>query len=133
MNNEYVVQFKKFVFELGVPINPVAIKYNKVFVDAYWNSREQSFFQHLLRLMTSWAVVVDVWFLDQQHIRPGESAADFATRVQRMIAARAGIKAVDWDGYMKYWKPNARFLEERQRLVAYDVISGLGLPLPAPG
>ena len=30
MNNEYVVQFKKGVFELGVPINPVAIKYNKV-------------------------------------------------------------------------------------------------------
>lgn len=30
MNNEYAVQFKKFVFELGVPINPVAIKYNKV-------------------------------------------------------------------------------------------------------
>jgi len=30
VNNEYVVQFKKFVFELGVPINPIAIKYNKV-------------------------------------------------------------------------------------------------------
>ena len=30
VNNEYVVQFKKGVFELGVPINPVAIKYNKV-------------------------------------------------------------------------------------------------------
>ncbi|RYG52894.1 hypothetical protein EON67_00090, partial [archaeon] len=30
VNNEYVVQFKKGVFELGVPINPIAIKYNKV-------------------------------------------------------------------------------------------------------
>jgi hypothetical protein len=87
VNNEYVVQFKKGVFELGVPINPIAIKYNKVFVDAYWNSREQSFLQHLLRLMTSWAVVVDVWFLDQQTIRAGESAEDFATRVQRLVAA----------------------------------------------
>lgn len=42
---------------------PQAIKYNKVFVDGYWNSREQSFAQHLFRLMTSWAVVCDVWFL----------------------------------------------------------------------
>lgn len=66
VNNEYVVQFKKFVFELGVPINPIAIKYNKVFVDAYWNSRQESFSAHLYRLMTSWAVVVDVWFLDPQ-------------------------------------------------------------------
>jgi nucleoside diphosphate kinase len=41
----------------------------QVFVDAYWNSREQSFLQHLIRLMTSWAVVADVWFLDQQTIR----------------------------------------------------------------
>lgn len=38
-------------------------------MDAYWNSREQSFLQHLIRLMTSWAVVADVWFLDQQTIR----------------------------------------------------------------
>lgn len=59
-------------------------------MDGYWNSREQSFLQHLIRLMTSWAVVVDVWFLDQQRIRPGESAAEFATRIQRMVAARAG-------------------------------------------
>jgi glycerol-3-phosphate O-acyltransferase 3/4 len=30
VNNEYVVQFKQAVFNLGVPINPIAIKYNKV-------------------------------------------------------------------------------------------------------
>lgn len=36
VNNEYVVQFKKGVFELGVPINPVAIKYNKVRAGAGW-------------------------------------------------------------------------------------------------
>ena len=49
-----------------MPINPVAIKYNKVFVDGYWNSRQQSFAQHLFTMMTSWAVVCDVWFMDQQ-------------------------------------------------------------------
>jgi glycerol-3-phosphate O-acyltransferase 3/4 len=50
---------------------PVAIKYNKIFVDAFWNSRRQSFSQHLLRLMTSWAAVADVWFLEPQTCRPG--------------------------------------------------------------
>ena len=101
VNNEYVVQFKKFVFELGVPIHPVAIKYNKVFSDAYWNSREKSFHYHLFRLMSSWAVVVDIWFLDPQVARPGEDGAAFATRIQRMIASRANLKPVTWDGYMK--------------------------------
>ena len=35
-------------------------------MDAYWNSRQQSFAQHLISMMTSWAVVCDVWFMDQQ-------------------------------------------------------------------
>jgi hypothetical protein len=42
---------------------PVAIKYNKVFVDAFWNSKQQTFAQHLLTLLTSWALVADVWYL----------------------------------------------------------------------
>ncbi len=50
---------------------PIAIKYNKIFVDAFWNSRRQSFTQHLLKLMTSWAVVCDVYFLEPQRQRPG--------------------------------------------------------------
>lgn len=52
VNNEYVVMFKRGAFELGTSIVPVAIKYNKVFVDPYWNSRASSFAGHLFRLMT---------------------------------------------------------------------------------
>ncbi|RYG52895.1 hypothetical protein EON67_00095 [archaeon] len=80
----------------------------QVFVDAFWNSREQTFGQHLIRLMTSWAVVCDVWFMDPQTIRPDETPEAFATRVQHMIAARAGLQPVEWDGYMKYWYVFAR-------------------------
>jgi glycerol-3-phosphate O-acyltransferase 3/4 len=127
VNNEYVIQFKKFVFELGVPINPIAIKYNKVFVDGYWNSRAESFALHLYRLMTSWALVVDVWFLDPQTRAPGESGAAFSQRVQRMIAARAGLKAMDWDGYMKYWRPSPKFMSACQRNVADDLCAALGI------
>lgn len=43
VNNEYVVMFKQGAFQLGKSVVPVAIKYNKVFVDAYWNSRTTSY------------------------------------------------------------------------------------------
>lgn len=43
-----------------------ACRYNKIFVDAFWNSKRQSFGQHIYRLMTSWALVCDVWFLEPQ-------------------------------------------------------------------
>ena len=50
----------------------------QVFVDAYWNSRQQSFAQHLISMMTSWAVVCDVWFMDQQVRVVMRGAAVFA-------------------------------------------------------
>jgi glycerol-3-phosphate O-acyltransferase 3/4 len=62
VNNEYCVMFKKGAFELDATIYPVAIKYNKLFVDAFWNSRQQTIWHHLFNLMTSWAVVCDVWY-----------------------------------------------------------------------
>ena len=34
------------------------------------------------RLMSSWAVVCDVWYLDTQTREPGESPSDFAKRVK---------------------------------------------------
>ncbi|KAJ7539338.1 hypothetical protein O6H91_11G087600 [Diphasiastrum complanatum] len=40
VNNEYVVMFKKGAFELGCTVYPIAMKYNKIFVDAFWNSRK---------------------------------------------------------------------------------------------
>lgn len=49
VNNDYVVQFKKGVFELDAPVCPIAMKYNRVFVDGYWNSRKMSFGMHLFR------------------------------------------------------------------------------------
>ena len=50
----------------GVTVCPVAIKYNKIFVDAFWNSKKQSFAAHLIRIMTSWALVCDIYFLEPQ-------------------------------------------------------------------
>ena len=55
------------------------------------------------KLMTSWALVADVYFLPPQNIREGESAVEFAGRVQQMIADVAKLRPVPWDGYLKYY------------------------------
>eukprot|EP00753_Platysulcus_tardus_P004971 PLAT12804.1.p2 GENE.PLAT12804.1~~PLAT12804.1.p2 ORF type:complete len:463 (+),score=203.83 PLAT12804.1:24-1412(+) len=128
VNNEFVVQFKKGVFEMDCTIYPIAIKYNKLFVDAFWNSRKESFQRHLFRLMTSWALVCDVWYLDPVRRRPEETAIDFAGRVQRLVAAKAGLRPVKWDGYMKYYRPSKRFLLARQKRFTNALCSALGMP-----
>ena len=61
-----------------------------------------------LRLMTSWAVVCDVYFLPPQQKRPEESSQQFAERVQRIIAARAKLTVAPWDGYLKYYNLGAK-------------------------
>ena len=118
VNNEYVVQFKQGVFDMQAEVCPIAIKYNKIFVDAFWNSRAQSFPMHLLTLMKSWAVVCDVWYLPPQRRADGESAIDFSERVKRLIAERAGLKNSNWDGYLKHFKPSSRYIKEQQLRLA---------------
>jgi len=120
VNNLYVVQFKQGAFDMGAEVIPIAIKYNKIFVDAFWNSRAQAFPMHLLTLMCSWAVVCDVWYLSPQRRREseGETAIEFSERVKRLIAERAGLKSVNWDGYLKHFRPSARYVKEQQSRVA---------------
>jgi len=71
---------------LGKIIVPVAIKYNLNITDAFWNSKKTSFPGHLFHLMTSWALVADVTYLEPQHKRPTETSSHFAARVKEMIA-----------------------------------------------
>ena len=72
--------------------------------------------------MTSWAVVCDVYYLEPQQQQRGESAIQFAARVKAMIADRAGLKNVDFDGYLKHFKPSQRYVEERQKLFAQSLL-----------
>lgn len=125
VNNDYTVMFKKGAFELGCAVCPVAIKYNKIFVDAFWNSKKQSFTMHLVRLMTSWAVVCDVWYLEPQYLKPGETSIEFAERVRDMISVRAGLKKVPWDGYLKYFRPSPKLTERKQQIFAESVLRRL--------
>ena len=45
INNTSVMMFKKGSFEIDTVIYPVAIKYDTLFTEAFWNSSEQSFVQ----------------------------------------------------------------------------------------
>ncbi|KAL0356516.1 UNVERIFIED_CONTAM: Glycerol-3-phosphate acyltransferase 9 [Sesamum calycinum] len=111
VNNHYTVMFKKGAFELGCTVCPIAIK--------------QSFTTHLLQLMTSWAVVCDVWYLEPQNLKPGETPIEFAERVRDIISVRAGLKKVPWDGYLKYSRPSPKLRERKQQSFAESVLRHL--------
>eukprot|EP00798_Chlamydomonas_sp_ICE-L_P011855 gene11855-14960_t len=151
VNNESTVLFKRGAFDMpGVTVCPIAIKYNSIFVDAFHNSKKEPFGQYIMKLMSSWAIVADVWFLEPQQSpvgnrgrrvvprapwaimadvwslepqqrRDGESVDDFASRVQKMIAGRAKLKVVKWDGYLKYYnlgEKNPGLIEKRRKVFA---------------
>ena len=116
VNNQYSTMFKKGAFDLDCAVCPIAVKYNKIFVDAFWSSRQQSFTMHLFELMTSWAVVADVYFLEPQYRREGETSIEFASRVQAMIARKARLKVVPWNGMLKYFKPSPKLCEQKREI-----------------
>mmetsp|Transcript_16138 Transcript_16138/g.48327 ORF Transcript_16138/g.48327 Transcript_16138/m.48327 type:complete len:213 (-) Transcript_16138:340-978(-) len=128
VNNEFCVMFKRGAFDLDAAVFPVAIRYNKIFVDAFWNSKKQSFSAHLLKLMTSWAVVCEVSFLPPQTRAKDETAQQFAERVQSLIAARANLKIAPWDGYLKYYNLGVKhpdLIEKRRRAFAANLSKNL--------
>ena len=46
---------------MGGTIYPVAIKYDPKFGDAFWNSSQNGMLSYLFLMMSSWAIVCDVW------------------------------------------------------------------------
>jgi glycerol-3-phosphate O-acyltransferase 3/4 len=74
INNTSVMMFKKGCFEISeAPIYPVAIKYDNRFGDAFWNSSKHELCQYLILMMTSWAIVVDVYYLPPMIIEKDET------------------------------------------------------------
>ncbi|KAG7190352.1 hypothetical protein KM043_006464 [Ampulex compressa] len=114
INNTSVMQFKKGSFEVGGVIYPVAIKYDPRFGDAFWNSSRYSMIQYLYMMMSSWAIVCDVWYLPPMYINEGESAIDFANRVKSVIARQGGLVDLQWDGQLKRMKPKKEWREKQQ-------------------
>ncbi|XP_047358578.1 glycerol-3-phosphate acyltransferase 3-like isoform X2 [Vespa velutina] len=114
INNTSVMQFKKGSFEVGGVIYPVAIKYDPRFGDAFWNSSRYSMLQYLYMMMSSWAIVCEVWYLPPMYRNEGESAIDFANRVKSVIARQGGLVDLQWDGQLKRMKPKKEWREKQQ-------------------
>jgi len=128
INNTSVMQFKKGSFEVGGIIYPVAIKYDSKFGDAFWNSSRYNMFTYLLMMMTSWAIVCDVWYLPPVEQNEGEDAIQFANRVKKEIARKGGLVDLVWDGNLKRqevkseWKAAAQQqFSRRLSLRPYDL------------
>lgn len=81
--------------------------------------------KHVYNLLTCWAVVCDVWYLDPQVKGPDETPVEFSNRVKEMIAKKAGLINVPWNGYLKYLQPNESFKEERQKIYAEELAKKL--------
>ncbi|XP_068430089.1 glycerol-3-phosphate acyltransferase 3-like [Clinocottus analis] len=123
VNNTSVMMFKKGSFEIGGTIYPVTIKYDARFGDAFWNSSKFNMVSYLLRTMTSWAIVVNVWYLPPMSRQHGEDAAQFANRVKSAIAHQGGLLDLAWDGGLKRGKVKDSFKEEQQKKYS-SIIAG---------
>lgn len=60
---------------------------------------------YLLRMMTSWAIVADVWFMEPMRKNKNETSMEYANRVRSMIARRGGMVELQWDGMLKRGSP----------------------------
>lgn len=123
VNNEYSVMYKKGAFELGATVCPVAIKYNREWADAFWNSRTTPFWLHLVHLMCGWAVVCDVHFLKPMTQQENQTSAEFAAAVKQKICRKIGLQDVPWDGYLKHVQLKDGFKELRQKIYAQQLLN----------
>lgn len=57
--------------------------------------------QFRLSIMTSWALMVDVYYLPPARRKENEDPVDFAKRVKHLIAKKGGLIDLDWDGNLK--------------------------------
>ncbi|XP_039254793.2 glycerol-3-phosphate acyltransferase 3-like [Styela clava] len=116
INNTSVMMFKKGTFEIPATIFPVAIKYNPWFGDAFWNSSKHSMLQYLAVVMTSWAIVADVWYLPAMEKLPDEDALHFAERVKSVIARKGGLVDCEFDGQLKRAMIKSSYMEQNRKI-----------------
>ncbi|KAK8395235.1 hypothetical protein O3P69_006150 [Scylla paramamosain] len=112
VNNTSVMQFKKGSFEVDTVIYPIAIRFDARFGDAFW--WQDKFFHYVLCMMTSWAIVCNVWYLPPMRRNPGESATAFANRVKAKIAHQGGMIDLAWDGFLKANPVKAEWKKRQQ-------------------
>merc|ERR1711936_708070 len=111
-------EYKKGSFEVGGTIYPVAIKYDPLFGDAFWNSSKHGMLTYIYLMMTSWAIVCDVWYLPPMTRNPEEEAVTFANRVKAEIARQGGLVDLMWDGNLKRSQVKSEWKGKQQQAFA---------------
>lgn len=132
VNNTAVLQFKKGAFEIDSVIYPIAIRFDQRYGNAFWY--QDTFLQYIIEMMTSWAIVYDIWYLPPVYRKEKESAIAFAQRVKSLIAHRGGFVELAWDGFIKsqvqkkdVWEQKTtRWKYRQQREFARHLSSGSG-------
>ncbi|OTF69193.1 hypothetical protein BLA29_009852 [Euroglyphus maynei] len=124
INNSAVMMFKKGSFEIGATIHPVAIKYDARFGDPFWNSSKYGYLRYWMMMMTSWAIVCDVWYLPPMTRQSNESAIEFANRVKSKIASKGGLVDLEWDGQLKRQPVKPEWIKQQQWKFSQTLLSG---------
>lgn len=101
VNNTCTVMFQKGVFEAGVSVIPVSIKYGEGNFDPYWNRREKSFLEVIWDYLTTVSFDVNVVYHEPIRKKKTETSSDFAMRCKKIISDSAELKNMKWDGYLK--------------------------------
>ncbi|VDM53220.1 unnamed protein product [Angiostrongylus costaricensis] len=121
INNTSVMMFKKGSFEVSTKIYPIAMKYDSRFGDPFWNSSSQSWCEYMFRMMTSWAILCNVYYLAPMeklvlisNFQPDEDATAFASRVKKSIAFRGGLLDLEWDGGLKRTRVHPKLVAKQQ-------------------
>ncbi|KAI6203959.1 Phospholipid/glycerol acyltransferase domain-containing protein [Aphelenchoides besseyi] len=109
-------------FEVSETVHPIALKYDNRLGDAFWNSSQQGYFMYLVSMMTSWALMCEVYYLPPMTREEGEDPIDFARRVKRLIAQRGGLVDLEWDGNLKRTMVPDK-LKIKQKDQFYDYLS----------
>lgn len=128
INNTSVMMFKKGSFEIDTVVYPVAIKYDTLYTEAFWNSSEQSILRYIAMMLTSWALVCDVWYLPPMRRLPNEDAITFANRVKALIAQKGGLVDLQWDGMIKRKKLSERIRQSLMDLERKQFFENSVLP-----
>ncbi|XP_043657852.1 glycerol-3-phosphate acyltransferase 3 [Drosophila teissieri] len=105
INNTAVMQFKKGSFAVSDVVYPVAIRYDRQFGEAYWDSTRYSMLRYMLMVVSSWCICCDVWYMPPLSRGKDESPVEFSNRVKAAIADQAKIDNLPWDGNLKRWSP----------------------------
>ncbi len=129
-NSDFCIMFKKGSFELDTTVYPIAMKYKKRFGDPFWNSQTTSFPRHIYDIMTSWALVCHVYYLDPMKMEEGETSVQFAGRVRKAICDKAGLTCVNWDGFLKRHRISPKFMKQRQIALSQIVLRRLNGDMP---